>query len=70
MATTGKVPTLGFGAGLIGYVVTFGFGALTGTPVVSTTADVACLLPGMDTVCHVSARDVVVCVPAEDQVRV
>lgn len=38
MATTGNLPTLGFGAGLIGYVVTLGFGAFAASRYLSLGA--------------------------------
>lgn len=42
MATSGKVPTLGFGAGTIGSVTLFGFGS--GTPSSHTIDEVYALL--------------------------
>lgn len=38
MATTGNLPALGFGAGLIGYVVTLGFGAFAASRYLSLGA--------------------------------
>lgn len=38
MATTGNLPALGFGAGLIGYVVTLGFGVFAASRYLSLGA--------------------------------
>lgn len=65
MATIGKIPKLGFGAGAIAYVALLGF---TPNPVSAATAiaDLVCAIPSDDPVCLLGSDDLVVAMPSDD----
>lgn len=65
MATEGKLPTLGFGAGAIGFVVLLGFSPQVSGP--TATADVIVQIPADDYVVRMPADDIVVQIPVDDE---
>jgi hypothetical protein len=64
--TEGKIPTLGFGAGAIGFVVLLGFSQHIGV-ITPATTDYIVMMPADDHLVLMPADDHVLMIPADER---